>query len=67
MTAVFCRAAADRKAATWEGLLAPFPRLEFALSDAARGIAAAVRGRSSIGGSAAGWAVSRCSSLWACW
>jgi hypothetical protein len=42
MTAVFCRAAADRKAATWEGLLAPFPRLEFAVSDAAKGITAAV-------------------------
>ena len=27
MTAVFCRAAADRKATTWEGLLARFPRL----------------------------------------
>jgi hypothetical protein len=46
MTAVFCRAAADRKAATWEGLLAPFSRLEFALSDAAKGIAAAVAQRS---------------------
>jgi hypothetical protein len=45
MTAVFCRAAADRKAATWEGLLAPFPRLEFAVSDAAKGIAAAVAQR----------------------
>jgi len=45
MTAVFCRATADRKAATWEGLLVPFPRLEFALSDAAKGIAAAVAQR----------------------
>jgi hypothetical protein len=45
MTAVFCRAAADRKAATWEGLLAPFAHLEFALSDAAKGIAAAVAQR----------------------
>ncbi len=45
MTAVFCRAAADRKAATWERLLAPFSRLEFALSDAAKGIAAAVAQR----------------------
>jgi hypothetical protein len=45
MTAVFCRAAADRKAATWEGLLAPFSRLEFAVSDAAKGIAAAVAQR----------------------
>jgi hypothetical protein len=42
MTAVFCRATADRKAATWEGLLAPFPHLEFAVSDAAKGITAAV-------------------------
>jgi hypothetical protein len=45
MTAVFCRAAADRKAATWERLLAPFWRLEFAVSDAAKGIAAAVAQR----------------------
>jgi hypothetical protein len=45
MTAVFCRAAADRKAATWEGLLAPFLHLEFAVSDAAKGIAAAVAQR----------------------
>jgi hypothetical protein len=45
MTAVFCRAAADRKATTWEGLLAPFAQLEFAVSDAARGIAAAVSQR----------------------
>ena len=45
MTAVFCRAAADRKAATWEGLLAPFAQLEFAVSDAAKGIAAAVAQR----------------------
>src|SRR5215469_2889096 len=45
MTAVFCRAAADRKATTWEGLLAPFSRLEFAVSDAAKGIAAAVAQR----------------------
>src|SRR5262245_9024482 len=45
MTAVFCRATADRKAATWEGQLAPFSRLEFAVSDAAKGIAAAVAQR----------------------
>src|SRR5262249_42037945 len=45
MTAVFCRAAADRKATTWEGLRAPFPRLEFAVSDAAKGITAAVAQR----------------------
>ena len=42
MTAVFCRNTADRKAATWEGQLAPFSRLEFAVSDAAKGIASAV-------------------------
>jgi hypothetical protein len=45
MTAVFCRAAADRKAATWDEQLAPFTRLEFAISDAAKGIAAAVTQR----------------------
>jgi hypothetical protein len=45
MTAVFCRAAADRKATTWEGLLTPFAHLEFAVSDAAKGIAAAVSQR----------------------
>jgi hypothetical protein len=45
MTAVFCRAAADRKATTWEGLLAPFAHLEFAVSDAAKGIAKAVSQR----------------------
>src|SRR5262249_20166409 len=37
--------AADRKAATWERLLAPFSRPEFAVSDAAQGIAAAVAQR----------------------
>ena len=42
MTAVFCANAADRKGATWEGHLAPFDRLEFAVSDAAKGIAKAV-------------------------
>jgi hypothetical protein len=42
MTAVFCRNAADGKAATWAEPLAPFDRLEFAVSDAAKGIAAAV-------------------------
>ncbi len=45
MTAVFCRNTADRKAATWEKELAPFSRLEFAVSDAAKGIAAAVARR----------------------
>jgi hypothetical protein len=37
MTAVFCR-----KAETWEEHLAPFDRLEFAVSDGAKGIAKAV-------------------------
>lgn len=45
MTAVFCRAAADRKAATWDEQLVPFTHLEFAVSDAAKGIAAAVARR----------------------
>jgi hypothetical protein len=45
MTAVFCRATADRKAPTWEGQLVPFTHLEFAVSDAAKGIAAAVAQR----------------------
>jgi hypothetical protein len=45
MTAVFCRAAADREAATWDEQLRPFARLEFALSGAAQGIAAAVMQR----------------------
>jgi hypothetical protein len=42
MTAVFCENAADRKAETWAGRLTPFHRLEFAVSDAAKGIAKAV-------------------------
>jgi len=42
MTAVFCANTADRKAETWEKHLAPFDRLEFAVSDAAKGIAKAV-------------------------
>ncbi len=42
MTAVFCENAEDRKAETWEKQLAPFDRLEFAVSDAAKGIAKAV-------------------------
>ena len=45
MTAVFCRATADRKAATWDEQLVPFTHLEFAVSDAAKGIAAAVAQR----------------------
>lgn len=42
MTAVFCQNAADRNAQTWENQLAPFDRLEFAISDAAGGISKAV-------------------------
>jgi hypothetical protein len=42
MTAVFCENTADRKAETWEKPLARFDRLEFAISDAAGGIAKAV-------------------------
>jgi hypothetical protein len=42
MTAVFCRNANDRKADTWAEQLVPFTRLEFAISDAAKGIAKAV-------------------------
>ena len=42
MTAVFCHNASDRKAETWRRQLLPFEHLEFALSDAAKGIAAAV-------------------------
>jgi hypothetical protein len=42
MTAVFCVNTADRKAETWKAQLDPFSRLEFAVSDAAKGIAAAV-------------------------
>jgi hypothetical protein len=42
MTAVFCVNTADRKAETWKTQLVPFTELEFAISDAAKGIAAAV-------------------------
>ena len=42
MAAVFCRNAADRKADTWAEHLAPFAALEFAVSDAAKGITKAV-------------------------
>jgi hypothetical protein len=42
MTAVFCVNSTDRKAETWKEQLAPFTRLEFAISDAAKGIASAV-------------------------
>jgi hypothetical protein len=42
MTAVFCENTADRTAPTWEKQLAPFDRLEFAVSDAAKGIGSAL-------------------------
>jgi hypothetical protein len=42
MTAVFCQNTADRKAETWEKQLARFDRLEFAVSDAAKGIGSAL-------------------------
>jgi hypothetical protein len=42
MTAVFCRNAPDRTAETWATQLGPFGHLEYAISDAAKGIAAAV-------------------------
>ena len=42
MTAVVAANAADRSAETWKRHLAPFTRLEFAISDAAKGITAAV-------------------------
>lgn len=43
MTAVFCLNTADRKAETWKDQLEPFSRCEFAVSDAAKGIASAVK------------------------
>ena len=42
MTAVFCQNTADRKGETWKNQLEPFSILEFAVSDAAKGIAKAV-------------------------
>lgn len=42
MTAVFCRNAEDRSAETWKKQLEPFSHLEFAVSDAAKGIGSAV-------------------------
>jgi hypothetical protein len=45
MTAVFCHNAPDRTAATWDQQLVRFPHLEFAISDAAKGIASAVARR----------------------
>ena len=43
MTAVFCHNANDRKAETWQQQLAPLKNLVFVISDAAKGIAAAVQ------------------------
>lgn len=42
MTAVFCQNAKDRSADTWKSHLEPFSHLEFAISDAAKGIGSAV-------------------------
>jgi hypothetical protein len=42
MTAVFCRNTTDRSAETWKNSLEPFSCLEFAISDAAKGIGSAV-------------------------
>ena len=42
MTAVFCVNAKDRSAETWKKQLEPFTQLEFAVSDAAKGIESAV-------------------------
>ncbi len=42
MMAAFCHNARDRKAETWRQQLLRFEHVEFALSDAAKGIAAAV-------------------------
>jgi hypothetical protein len=49
MAAVFCEAASDRSAETWKEQLKPFTRLEFAISDAARGISSAVAQLSEAG------------------
>jgi hypothetical protein len=42
MTALFCQNAKDRSADTWKKHLEPFSCLEFAISDAAKGIGSAV-------------------------
>ncbi|SIO63430.1 hypothetical protein SAMN05444166_7344 [Singulisphaera sp. GP187] len=42
MTAISCRNAKNRTAATWKKPLEPFSGLEFAVSDAAKGIGSAV-------------------------
>jgi hypothetical protein len=44
MTAVFCHNSADRSGASWQKQLAPFVALEFAVSDAAKGIASGLEG-----------------------
>lgn len=44
MTAVFCHNSADRSGASWQKQLAPFVALEFAVSDAAKGIASGLDG-----------------------
>lgn len=44
MTAVFCENSADRTGASWQQQLAPFFALEFAVSDAAKGIASGLEG-----------------------
>jgi hypothetical protein len=44
MTAVFCRNSVDRSGAGWQQQLAPFVALEFAVSDAAKGIASGLEG-----------------------
>ena len=43
MTAAFCHNASDRKAETWQKQLVPFEHLDFAIPDAAKGIASAVQ------------------------
>ena len=53
MTAVVCRNTPDRSAATWQAQIAPFTSLEFAVSDAAKAIAAALQ-RTAEGRRAAG-------------
>jgi hypothetical protein len=43
MTAVSCHNVSDRKAGTWQQELAPFEKLQFAVSDAGKGIATALQ------------------------
>ena len=42
MTAVFCHNASDRSAETWQQQLVRFEYLDFAISDAAKGIESAI-------------------------